>query len=145
MTYSDENTDEEDTSFCTDLIGRPWKSGANGPKAFDCWGLLRYVYLERRAVALPFFEGIESMGVLRVVKEIEKATFRSWNKIAEPEHFCAVGLSASRRIHHVGIWLNVDQGGVLHCSENSGVVFQGRLSMRAIGMQNLTFYQLLKP
>jgi cell wall-associated NlpC family hydrolase len=134
-----------DTIFCLDLIGRGWKSGADGPKQFDCWGLLRYAYKERRGILLPFFPGIETMGALRVVKEIEKETQTTWKKVKEPEHFCAVGISSGRLIHHVGIWLQVDDGGVLHSTEQSGVVFQNRISMRGSGMPNLTFYKLQEP
>ena len=134
-----------DTVFCLDLIGRPWKSGADGPRQFDCWGLLRYAYKQRRGVLLPFFPGIEEMGVLQVMREIKRETATTWSRIKTPEHFCAVGISSGRRINHVGIWLQVDDGGVLHSTEQSGVVFQNRISMRSIGMQNLSFYKLQTP
>lgn len=35
-----------------DLIGRPWRSGARGPEAFDCWGLV-LVLAERSGLPVP--------------------------------------------------------------------------------------------
>lgn len=134
-----------DTPFCLDLIGRPWKSGADGPKQFDCWGLLRHAYRERRGILLPMFPGIEETGPREVIREIEAATESRWSEIAKPEHFCAVGISAGRRITHVGLWLDVDEGGVLHSAQQCGVVFQTRASLRASGMQNLSFFKLITP
>lgn len=35
------------------LIGKPWRSGACGPDAFDCWNLVRFVYRTRLGIDLP--------------------------------------------------------------------------------------------
>jgi hypothetical protein len=35
-----------------DLIGKPWRLGARGPDAYDCWGLVREV-LQRMRPGLP--------------------------------------------------------------------------------------------
>lgn len=35
------------------LIGKPYRRGAAGPDAFDCWGLVRYVFAQQHRVALP--------------------------------------------------------------------------------------------
>jgi cell wall-associated NlpC family hydrolase len=35
---------------CADLIGRPFRAGARGPDAFDCWGLVREL---RARLGLP--------------------------------------------------------------------------------------------
>src|SRR6187399_3217256 len=37
-----------------DLIGKPWRLGARGPDAYDCWGLVREVLQRMRpGEALP--------------------------------------------------------------------------------------------
>ena len=38
--------------FRSDLVGTPYRYGGNGPDAFDCSGLVRFVYAEL-GVALP--------------------------------------------------------------------------------------------
>lgn len=35
------------------LIGKPYRRGAAGPDAFDCWGLVRNVFALQHRVALP--------------------------------------------------------------------------------------------
>ena len=35
-----------------DLIGKPWRLGARGPDAYDCWGLVREV-MQRMRPGLP--------------------------------------------------------------------------------------------
>ena len=131
----------EDISFCLGLIGKPWVSGAAGPDAFDCWGLLRYAYAERRGVILTPYDGVAACGQLGLSRQAETELPR-WQQIATPEHFCGVALSKGRRINHVGLWLDDGGGGVLHCNEASGVVFQGINSLRMSGINNFTFYNI---
>lgn len=35
------------------LIGLPWEPGAQGPNAFDCWGLVRHVFRIRYGIDMP--------------------------------------------------------------------------------------------
>jgi hypothetical protein len=44
----------------------------------------------------------------------------NWIHIDQPEHGCAVII---HRPLHIGVWLDVDGGGVLHCVRGAGVVF----------------------
>lgn len=41
------------THWAAGLIGKPWKRGAPGPDAFDCWQLVRHVQLTRFGVEMP--------------------------------------------------------------------------------------------
>lgn len=36
-----------------DYIGKPWRPGAEGPRAFYCWGLTKHVYKTRLGVYFP--------------------------------------------------------------------------------------------
>jgi cell wall-associated NlpC family hydrolase len=130
---------EEDTDFCFQLIGKPWVSGASGPDSFDCWGLLRYVLQERRGVSLAAYAGVTQSGLIQMVKNAETEAKAHWSKISSPLHLCGVGMSRNKRIEHVGLWLG--NGGILHCHEGGGVVFQSRASIRQTGFQNFTYYQ----
>lgn len=135
----------EDITFCAGLIGKPWVSGAQGPEAFDCWGLLCHVFRERRGLELPPFGGVDALGLAGVVKAIANQA-PGWDKVETPEHFAAVGMSENRAIHHVGLWLDDGSGGgVLHSFQGGGVVFQKPQAIRARGMQHFHFFNYRKP
>lgn len=134
---------KDDISFCSSLIGKPWVSGAAGPDAFDCWGLLQHVFKIRRCVKLDPFEGLEQTGPAGVRhKTKEEETSGRWALIIYPVHFCVVAMSRGRHIEHVGLWLDEAGGGILHSYKGAGVVFQSMVTIRNSGIQNFTFYQL---
>lgn len=126
-------------AYCLSLLGKPWVSGARGPEAFDCWGLLVAVYAACKGVTLPCYPGIEEVGAVSVARMLENG-IQAWRPLGEPENLCGVGLSAGKHIHHVGLWLDLDGGGVLHCASGRGVTFQNPASLRNNGLSCLTFY-----
>lgn len=133
-----------DSEFCMTLIGKPWVSGARGPDAFDCWGLLFHSYRERKGRELSLLANLDAKDV-RAVLRASKQEKQHWQEIPEPEHFCAVMMSTNRHGHHVGLWIEEGegQGGVFHAFDGAGVVFQHRASLQFSGIQNLKFYRLL--
>jgi cell wall-associated NlpC family hydrolase len=131
----------QDISFCLFLIGKPWVSGASGPEAFDCWGLLRHVLRERRGIELCPYGGVKETGLAGMIRNAEAEAQERWELIATPVHLCCVAMARGRRIEHVGLWLDEGAGGVLHSHEGAGVVFQSPASIRNTGFQNFTFYQ----
>lgn len=36
-----------------DLIGKQFQDGGRGPDCFDCWGLVKFVYLRELGITLP--------------------------------------------------------------------------------------------
>jgi hypothetical protein len=131
----------EDVSFCLSLIGKPWASGANGPDVFDCWGLLRFIYEKRRGIILTPYQGVATCGQLGLSKQAEMELPR-WLQLKKPEHFCGVTLSKNHRVNHVGLWLDEGGGGVLHCNQSSGVIFQALNSLQMSGFTNFNFYTI---
>lgn len=131
-------------AFCSSLIGKPWVAGGRGPEVFDCWGLLVFAYRELLGIELPAFTCIDVQNKLQVSRTIADG-FYEWNSTPSPHHLCAVGISANKRLHHLGLWLDVEGGGVLHAVEHTGVVFQSTLSLRQAGLQNLQFYTYKRP
>lgn len=128
--------------LCKGLIGKPWLSGARGPEAFDCWGLLVWFYAEALNTKLPDYPGIDAKNPLAVTRKIE-AGVCDWQRLSGPKPFCAVGMSAGGRLHHVGLWLELEgMRGILHAAEGRGVVFQSRASLRTGGTTVFTFYEL---
>ena len=45
---------------------------------------------------------------------------KKWVKVPKPFHGCG---TLVHRPLHIGVWLNIDGGGVLHCSRGIGVIF----------------------
>lgn len=111
-------------------IGTRWEAGAQGPAAFDCWGLVRYVQAVHFGVYLPIIlpENYRGIGLAREFRDTP-----------EREHWCAVDkacegdlveLSRANKPHHIGVWIDADGGGVLHCLTGAGVVFDSMASLR---------------
>jgi hypothetical protein len=134
---------DRETTFCLGLIGKPWVAGGRGPDTFDCWGLLVHVYRELLGIELPAYTCMDVQNKLMVAKTIV-CVFSEWGVLPTPKHLCAVGISANRKLHHLGVWLDLDGGGVLHASETSGVVFQSVASLRQSGLQNIVYFNHTK-
>ena len=66
---------------------------------------------------------------------------RRWAKVEMPQEGDCVLLRRSRHPIHVGVWLDVDDGGVLHCAEDCGVVFQRPDALRLNGWAVEGFYR----
>lgn len=54
------------------LIGRPWEPGAEGPDAFDCWGLVRFVFRTQYGIEMPPVSvGVEgNVGAIKRAAEV---------------------------------------------------------------------------
>lgn len=125
------------------FIGKPWVSGARGPDAFDCWGLVYYVYRTFYGVELPAFPGVKEIGLREVVRVLGESTSggKVWTPIDEPEHLCGVAMASGTRFHHVGLWLDLDGGLVFHSNEGRNVTAQGLRDVRLFGMNRIAFFR----
>ena len=112
-------------------IGKPWQSGAQGPDAFDCYGLVRAVLRECCGVDAPLvaFDASRSADCLRTVEEQRRR--HVWREIAAPQPWAVALMSHGRRPHHVGIAL--PDGSLLHSMEGAGVVRQTLPALRMHG------------
>ena len=99
-----------------DYIGQPWVAGDH-----DCRGFFRRGLAGGRRQ----FAG-------------ERA---NWVPVARPQEGDAVLLAHARHPSHVGLWVDADHGGVLHCVQGAGVVFQSLKSLKAMGWNHLEFYR----
>ena len=130
-------------------IGRPWVSGARGPLAFDCWGLLYWVYRHHYGIELPEFVGIDAndhLSVLRVMREQAREhdngrSWGTWQRTASPGDGDAVAMAHADSFSHVGLWLCLPEGGsVLHCAAGSGVALMSLQQLSQLGFSNVQFY-----
>lgn len=122
------------------VINAPYVEGALGPDDFDCWGLLRdsQAKLFGRTISIV---GSPPASLRDVVAAIAETAADHWSPVPSPQHGDAVTLSRASHPHHVGVWLDVDRGGVLHCVENGGVMFQTLLMLRTQGWSKIGFYR----
>ena len=110
-----------------EYIGRPWVAGGRGPHEFDCWGLFLHVQRACFCRELPEIP-VDATNLRAVLKGFQAHPERQrWTAVAHPHDRVdgdAVLMRQSRYPVHVGVWLGADGGGVLHCMQGAGVVFQ---------------------
>lgn len=122
------------------LIGKPWRLGARGPEAFDCYGLVVWIYRTQLGKRLDSLESLNVADLASVLRAVESQD-RHWRELAKPEHLCLVGMSTHTRIHHVGVWLDFEGGKVLHAMEGGTVVAQKVVSLKSAGFRTFKFYR----
>lgn len=125
----------------SNYLGRPWASGACGPEAFDCYGIVRAVYRDRLGITIPplSLDAHKSLCVARAMRDYD---YSDWIAIAAPtKEFDVVEMSQAERPHHVGVYLPLDGGGVLTSLEGIGVVFQSLRSLSAHGWNVVQCYR----
>lgn len=102
-------------------VGRPWVAGAQGPDAFDCWAFFRHVQAAHFGIAVPPVEVEDYDNAAALVALLGNHPERGrWARVTAPTDGDGVII---HRPLHVGVWLAVDGGGVLHCVRGAGVVF----------------------
>jgi cell wall-associated NlpC family hydrolase len=88
-------------------VGLPYRDHGRGPEAFDCWGLVRLVYLEVFKIELPsFVDGYlsaswDAEGVAALVVH-ERAR---WREVQDRREGDVVVIRMAARPRHVGLWL----------------------------------------
>lgn len=124
-------------------IGKKWEANGRGPTTFDCWGLVWHVYKHVLNKDLPLYAFYYDKGAKSVCGTLEKASqSANWKQLQRPVPFSIVALSQHKIIHHVGIYLNLDGGLILHAlKEASFVVAQGVTAMRTQGWNRIEFYE----
>ena len=122
--------------FSRAVLGRPYRLGAAGPEAYDCWGLVRHYYAAARGVALPVVDAVRTLAIARAFSgDPERA---NWAEVESPAEGDAVLMGQARRPHHVGLWLG---GGVLHAVEGAGVIHTQPALLRLGGWNVVGYYR----
>jgi cell wall-associated NlpC family hydrolase len=81
--------------FLDDLLGLPYKRGARGPKAFDCYGLCLEV-CRRAGVVLP---DVETPPNQEQRNEVFDATKKVWERLRKPQPWCLAAFQIGHRWH----------------------------------------------
>ncbi len=123
------------------VIGKPWEKGALGPDAFFCWGLVRDTQqaLFGRELPIVNVEPTSAIQVARALKGHEMLSL--WPAQDDLRHGDVVTMRSHDSPGHVGTFLDVDRGGILHCVEGAGVRFDGWTFLRAAGWHSFVFHR----
>ena len=120
-----------------EYLWKPWKVGAVGPDAYDCWGLLRAVRLAHFGGGIPACVLGDEARALHA----EKLRSGEWEIVQVPVHGDGV-LMREGSEPHVGIYLDIDGGGVLHAMRGHGVIFTHMRELRIMGFGRCQFYRI---
>lgn len=122
-----------------DYIGLPYEAGAQGPEAYDCMSFFRLLQKEHFGIEVPMviapdYDDPNSLAdLMRGHEERHR-----WSRISQPNHGCAVIV---HRPMHIGTWLDVDGGGVLHCVKGIGVIFTNERSWQLSGFGRREYFR----
>ncbi len=123
-------------------LGTPWESGAVGPDAYDCWGLVRVILRQRYDIEVPMVPDADTESILQVASSMLATTRRDyWQQEKTPHEGDVVTLGKARYPSHCGIWIDADGGGVLHCERGSGVCFSKIDDLRLFGWGLIEYYR----
>lgn len=121
-------------------IGRPWMSGGDDiENGINCWNFLRYVQQTHFGIDVPTAPLGDPMVAL-FGKQIESG---EWAPVDTPFHGCGVLLKGGND-PHVGVWLDIEGGGVIHAMERAGVVWTVRSRLGVMGFVRIKYYRLSK-
>lgn len=123
-------------------VGLGFSDGGRGPDKFDCWGLVRQIYIDRAGVVLPSYGEISARDLVRAARAFRNNCDDGWVSCGF-EEMAVVLMSPSyggRSVVHVG--LMVDSRRLIHTTEASGsvVVPVSHMSVagRVIGCRRLS-------
>lgn len=133
-------------SYITGVIGRPYRIGARGPDAFDCYGLVRFVLGELQGLGLP-----DDLGRPIVTTRDQAEAMLShperenWMEIpaheAQDLDLILMG-NVLGRDFHLGLFMQAGSNvGVLHVDQTRGVVFDDMPSLKASGFNYLRAFR----
>ncbi|MEQ8694224.1 MAG: NlpC/P60 family protein [Gammaproteobacteria bacterium] len=143
------------THWAETYLGIPWSATGEGPArggdggtqdretwSFHCWAFVRHIQERRFGRELPAIPN--PTDVLAIARGFRDHPERKrWVKVCEAKEGDCVLMRQARYPIHVGVWISVDGGGVLHCAEEAGVAFQSLSSLALNGWQVEGFYRFI--
>lgn len=124
------------THWATKYIGQRWKKGTH-----DCWAFCRKVEREQFGIEIPDIE-IDSNNILAVVRHLNgNQEKNNWVEVTDLQEGDVLYMSMGNQPHHVGIYVQIDGGGVLHCIEGAGVIFTKLADIAAMSYNIIAIYR----
>lgn len=126
--------------WAENYIGLPWSATGEGPDAFHCWAFVCLVQDRHFGRILPSIANPEDL--LAIARDFRDHPERKrWDQVDVPAEADCVLMRQARYPIHVGVWLDVDGGGVLHCAQEAGVAFQSVTALAANGWRIEGYYR----
>lgn len=114
----------------SDYVKLKWESGATGPDKYDCQGLVVHIQKKFYNRIMPDVK-VNSDNLFSVVKAIAKnKVWEQFEKIEVPEDGCIVKMFTSEDPSHLGTYIDIDRGGVLHSLRKQGVVWDSMFVLK---------------
>ena len=108
---------------------------------FNCWGLMRAFLQEALGKDVAAID-VDFTNKQQVAAEADRQLGRGcWQAIDHPEPFCAVQMTHATIAHHVGVWVPVNGGAVLHTTRTAGSLIQKRSLLPLMGFRITGFYR----
>jgi cell wall-associated NlpC family hydrolase len=132
--------------FLKVVSGKPYAVLGQGPEAYNCGGLVRACQRDvfGRDLPITIANGSNLRSVVKAIKESELRT--DWHEApagTKPKDGDIVAMSHAQHEHHVGVWLSIDGGGVLHAIQTFGVCFDTLVHLRVQGFRRIVFYRFV--
>lgn len=121
-------------------LGMPYKDdGDSEEEGFNCWGFLRHVSAKHFGKHLP----IAPLGDGEKCIQMHTEALHDgvYEVVRTPSHGDAVLLRGGDS-PHVGIWLDIDGGGVLHSMTGYGVIWTPKANLAMLGFSKRQYYRL---
>ncbi len=132
-----------------DYFGKPYVPGAEGPDSYDCWGLVRAVQRAQFGIDIPALgQEIDRESALQVRRAFRDSPERdNWVETAERIDGQPVFLYRSEATWrndtpgHIGLWMDVNGGSVLHALRAAGVVVSDRAALHLDGWTHFRHFR----
>lgn len=91
--------------WVADWIGLPYVDKGRGPKAFDCWGIVRAALLAAYGLALPSYADSYTVASdhRSVTAAVQAGLLDGWRAVARPQAGDIVILNVGNRPWHCGL------------------------------------------
>ena len=136
------------------LVGIPWQENGNGSLphgspdspdpdswALECRSLFRYVQARFYGRDCPNVTDVDPKSAIAVRRGFaEMVPSSGWVRVERPSDGSAVLMRRGKWVDHIGIWVALGRGKVLHCVQGSGVGFHDRIGLEAQGLLIAGYY-----
>ncbi len=123
------------------VVGRPYEIGGQGPEAFDCYGLTRYLQQACAFRDMPAFRAPGDMSRTAIAAMIAQHPERSnWRQVERPADLCIVTMATVETGFHMGTFFDLDGGLVIHTLERQGVVADRVFELRVNGWRAFKYF-----
>lgn len=128
------------THWAASYIGIPWSKDGTGPDSYHCWSFVRAIERVHFGRELPEIPNPgDLLGIARLFRDHPEHA--RWERVGNPVEGDVVQMRAARYPIHVGLWVGDARGGVLHCAQGSGVVYQRLAALAANGWRVEGYYR----